>query len=438
MPYFRTARIEPSAPSYRAGSLGAYEGGTTYPRKSLMLGFDTHSPTGDDVVEVALKTAEPYLWYLDLNRFKANTAIAAGEFDPSLMKTDRGHTWYLEEHKALSPFDFTVKGSTQTVSTVNGFPYIPGGPDPFAGMPASTVESDAALWYGRMAPVVSEFSLGTFLGELREELPRVIPGFINKAQSMRSVGGDYLNLEFGWKPLLSDLRGLATALTAASAGLFRPMSSSHRKRELPRKEAFTRFDLLARNNVPVFTGDYVQSIPDFPIPNKPIGSTFSSITSLGSALLTTTTDRWFEGEFVFIPKAGFNPKSYLDRLETLMSVDITPSVLWNLAPWSWLVDWSNDIGSAIASMEAASSSRILTSYYYGMEDVSVEYVARLRGIQGASGVLYTGPSDFRSAMSKRRRKRVRGNPYGYTGTTNASLTGSQWSILGALGITKIF
>jgi hypothetical protein len=436
MPYYRTANREPRADSFRQTVGGATEGGVTFPRKTLELGYRSSAPSGDDVMEVALSVAEPYLWYLDANRFKQRTLIESGELDTTLIKKDRGHTWFLEEAQASGFASFSASYRGTQHNTIHGFPYQDGGGiSMFSGLPATDLENRAALQYGRMAPLVSEFSLGTFIGELREGLPRLVPDMIRKAHQMRSVGSDYLNLEFGWKPLLDDIQGLATALTAASAGLFRPLSSSHRRREIKPIEEFTRFDGL-RNNVSVATGDFL-GLQNFPMTSLPTGSSFPYITASAQTTRKITTKRWFEGEFVFIPKAGFNPKSYLDRLETLMSMDITPSVLWNLAPWSWLVDWSNDIGSAISSMEAASTNRILTSYYYGMEDVTMVTKSAQVLVQASSGAIYTGPSYMQSKIERRRRRRVRGNPYGFTGTTSSSLNGDQWAILGALGMSKL-
>jgi len=152
----------------------------------------------------------------------------------------------------------------------------------------------------------------------------------------------------------------------------------------------------------------------------------------------TTVKRSIEGEFVYIPKAGFDPSKYFDRLETLMSFDITPSVLWNLQPWTWLVDWASDIGGSIASMEAAVSNRVLSTYLYAMETTRVKTRFSAAAIQGRfSNDTYYGPSYHQSEYSYTRKRRIRANPFGFNGSPNSHLTGEQGAILGALGLTRL-
>jgi hypothetical protein len=305
-------------------------------------------------------------------------------------------------------------------------------------IPVSTLESWAALQYGRMAPGVSEFSLSAFLGELREGLPRALPDLLRKrADIARAAGSDYLNVEFGWKPLLDDLQSLALSLLEASYGLFRPFGANHRRREDLPIESFSRFDGSG-----TLSGYYGSSSPISHGEHKAEGNgAFGglSITGQWSTVRRTSIIRSIEGEFVYIPKAGFDPSKYMDRLETLVSLEITPAVLWQLSPWSWMVDWFADIGGAISSMEAAVSNRVLSTYCYAMEttEVSVDNsVASLRHINSAT-VSYTGPKIWTGTQRYVRKRRVRANPFGFEGTSNSRPTGEKAAILAALGLTRL-
>jgi hypothetical protein len=286
-----------------------------------------------------------------------------------------------------------------------------------------------------MAPSVGEFSLSTFLGELREGLPRLVPDLLTRAKTAKAAGGDYLNVEFGWKPLLNDVRSLADTFLQASMGLFRPFGATHRMRGSRPIETFSRYDGVGKVPLSVYCGNY-GSMPNFS-PGTGTGA-LSGLQGQGltSIVSKTTLNQWVEGEFVYIPKAGFDPKNFLDRYETLASVNVTPAVLWELAPWSWFVDWFAQIGQAIAAMEAGISNRVLSTYFYAMEDASATTKLSSVNITSVSGFIYQGPSRVISELSRRRRRRIRGNPFGFSGSSSSALNVQQMGILAALGLTK--
>jgi hypothetical protein len=406
------------------------------------MSFRTKEPVGDSVTTIPINTAEPYSWFIDLQNLK-RTAAEKGGFDMSTFTQDRGHVWENEK------FEYTYPPVSFSVAEPNGSVYqnailtrFVGAPSAYSGfyIPASDLGNWAALQYGRMAPSVSEFSLAAFTGELREGLPRLTSDFLrSRLKDIRGVGSDYLNVKFGWEPLLADLQKLALNLLSASYGLFRPFGASHRRRVSSIPDEFIRWESsesAAQMGVGFTT--------EFPYLNPP-PSSFTPLSTprvVGRALATrkTVISRSIEGEFVYIPKAGFNPDKYMDRLETLMSVDITPSVLWQLTPWSWLVDWFNDIGGSISSMEAATSNRVLSTYLYAMETTHTTVHRQWTGMKrdNPSFVgLYYGPDRIVQRNTYVRKRRIRANPFGFTGTPNAALSSDQKAILGALGLTKI-
>lgn len=61
----------------------------------------------------------------------------------------------------------------------------------------------------QVAPTKSLFDMASFVGELREGLPHAV-GFAStsrgRTSAARSAGGEYLNVQFGWKPLANDAK----------------------------------------------------------------------------------------------------------------------------------------------------------------------------------------------------------------------------------------
>jgi hypothetical protein len=120
-----------------------------------------------------------------------------------------------------------------------------------------------------------------------------------------------------------------------------------------------------------------------------------------------------------------------------MSVDITPAVLWELAPWSWLVDWVINIGGSLSSAETALSNRILSSYAYAMETVERKHFVDLTNIRPKSYfTIYDGPGSFSRVYTTTFKRRIRASPFGFVANPDLSLSAGQWGILTALGFTK--
>jgi hypothetical protein len=257
----------------------------------------------------------------------------------------------------------------------------------------------------------------------------------SRSKSIKGVGGDYLNAQFGWIPLLNDLRGIAKALTFASYGLYQPAGATHRERKEKPTELI-RSENLTGAFVAIATGDYAD-----PLELKdPAGRgviTGSFLRADISTLVQATRKRWFEGEFVYIPEAGFDATKYNDRLATLMKTDITPSDLWQLAPWSWLVDWTTDIGGAIEAAETATSNRILSTYAYAMESIEQKKTVMLSNISGEnSDSYYIGPPRVFCQWETISRRRIRANPFGFNVNPEVNLEPGQLAILAALGLKK--
>lgn len=368
------------------------------------------------------REAEPYSWFTSVQDLYRKNALDSG-FDARVFHEDTGHPWTFERRRIDGEL-WTMSWQNQynRLSWVNGLVNLTAANTPTNFLvPASGLESWAALQYGRMAPVVSEFSFSAFTGELREGLPKLLPRTLKSSiKDLKGIGDDYLNVQFGWEPLLNDLRNLAQSLLEASYGLYRPFGAIRRNRR--NAPIVNRGEVVASNVLP-----YNKAGNDNPSARVTADLTYRTYQSV---------ERWIEGEFVYVPKAGFDPSKYMDRLETLMSLDITPSVLWQLTPWSWLVDWFTEIGGALQSAEAATNPRILSTFCYAMEETQTVVRVFLRNIKAQGGYVYTGPRSLNTNWHYTRKRRIRANPFGYTGSPSQTLSSDKMAILAALGLSR--
>jgi hypothetical protein len=385
--------------------------------------FRTHPHKVGQSKEVPTNVAEPYTWFSSVQDMYRRNALQSG-FDASVFHEDTGHPWEFERKQVVGKmwdFSYVNPFNNATFQFWGGWPSanISGIQAGFY-TPSSELESWAALMYGRMAPTGSQFSFSAFTGELREGLPRLLPSNTKSVvKALRGIGDDYLNVKFGWEPLLNDLRTLAQGLLEASYGLYRPFGAVRRN----------------RNQRPITSRDTASALNySPPVSTATVGGASWTRGNLRLARYSSV-HRWIEGEFVYIPKAGFDPSKYMDRLETLMSFDITPSVLWQLTPWSWLVDWFADIGGALQSAEAATNNRILSTFCYAMEETKTYVSVNYNDIRG-DGAQYMGPASLSQSWQYTRKRRVRANPFGYTGSPSTTLQSDQMAILAALGLSR--
>lgn len=417
--------------------------------------FRTKPPQGIGTKEVPLATAEPWTWHESYEALKARNYQRQ---NPSAQfARDRGHYWSSEKYSAEGvPLAGTFR--EQYGSRIYNWPYVVY-PSFSQGLVPSMSEwhtlsdpaelvSYGALAYTQASPLSEEFSLPAFVGELREGLPSLIPAVFLKntagwSQSLKgrlrdakNVGSDYLNVQFGWIPLLNDVISIASALAKATVAIT-AMDELHRWRELPETDVTSVSELGLRGNWT--TG------PSFP---GTLSTLLGSSTSSGSSQLIGTTTyiqnyrsrMWFEGNFVKLPKESSRLDQHMDRFEWLIRTDLTPSDLWQIAPWSWLVDWFIDIGGLIDAFQTGTSNRILSTYAYAMREevrTSSILIRNIRGSATDGTQTWFGPRDYSMHYVASRKRRIRANPFGFSLNPSVNLNVGQQAILAALGLTKI-
>lgn len=121
---------------------------------------------------------------------------------------------------------------------------------------------------------------------------------------------------------------------------------------------------------------------------------------------------------------------HLVKAERLLGLELTPDKVWQITPWTWLLDWWANFGGILQWFSDAANDHMVLRYGYLIVDsmATRSCVVRIPLIDGSS---------FTSAVSGRstRYQRVRANPYGFGIDSNA-LSNTQWAILGALGMTR--
>lgn len=304
--------------------------------------------------------------------------------------------------------------------------------------PPSGHSSDTALnakgatAIARSSPTSPVFNAATFLGELlKDGLPsrpgehtrEAVKNIRSSRDLERGLGSEYLNTVFGWQPIVSDVNKFAYAVR-------------HAHKVLAQYERDAGKVVRRRYNFPVSVERETVSYGDGNAKYFPNNNDLNGVAPYGSWVRerTTTRSQWFSGAYTYYLPSDYDSRHALARYATqadkLFGVSLTPDTLWELAPWSWAVDWFSNAGDVLANVSNRLSDGLVLRYGYLMETtVSVDTYRMTNLIRGQD--LPLAPISLITTT----KKRVRANPYGF-GVTWESLSNSQLAILAALGFSK--
>jgi hypothetical protein len=268
-------------------------------------------------------------------------------------------------------------------------------------------------------PTKSAVDMSVALGELMHDgLPHLpLHEFRERVKVARDAGKEYLNWQFGWAPLMSDLKKFATSVLNSHQ-----MIAQYRKGA--NQSQRRRFDFPIRAES---ASDPVNTIVWQP-----------GIQSFGSGFYNTYRyDRtWFVGRFVYYLPVDDSLISRMTRYRAyaskLYGVRATPEVIWNLAPWSWAADWFGDIGDVVHNASAlGTDSLVMQEGWMCSHTISEDVMVGTASL--------SGPGASASQASKRyfyeTKTRIPATPYGF-GFDMSSLSGRQSAILAAIGVSR--
>jgi hypothetical protein len=252
----------------------------------------------------------------------------------------------------------------------------------------------------------------TFVGELRQ-VPKV-PGSSFAKKGPKGVGGEYLNIEFGWNPILRDAKSFREANAKADAYLQQLAAKSGQqvKRRYTLRDEVTQgpVEVLNANQLSSFSGSLANPYRSFPLYRT----------------LKTQTTVWFSGSFSYYYALSPSESAYLTKVrkaKDVFGLDLSLELAWNLMPYSWLSDWTFNIGNIAHNLTRFSQDGLTMKYGYIMAQTSRTYEYSY------------GPSSW--SLTKVIKQRKAASPFGF-GVAPANLTDRQWAILAALGQSKFW
>nr|QDH89126.1 MAG: hypothetical protein H3BulkLitter17903_000001 [Leviviridae sp.] len=305
-------------------------------------------------------------------------------------------------------------------------------------MDSSSMNSDGATAIARVAPTNPTASLSVGLAETFKEGFPTLPGIQSwkaKTRFLKGLGSEYLNYQFGWAPLHSEVQDVVNA-----ARHHRDIMKNYEHNE--GKNVHRRFD---------FSPEIQQWEEELSPANALLGigggSTYLSPGNTAATRVVYVRNerrRWFEGCFTyggpgeadnFSRAIGFG-----NEADAVYGLNLNPEVLWELTPWSWAVDWFTNAGEVISNISNFALAGLVMRYGYMMEETISTYYTQYGdapwriGTPGKYSTMRAG--NCARGLQTISRSRVPANPFGF-GVGWEGLSPTQLAITAALGITRV-
>jgi len=271
--------------------------------------------------------------------------------------------------------------------------------------------------------------VGAFKGSL-VDLPR---NLFNQLQDFRKLGNEYLNVQFGWKPFIGDVQKMYQMYRNIDSRLAQIVRDNgkgiHRKREVQNN---TTTSTSFNNDYSFPFGGWSDPPPNW-VPGR------SNVTET----VTNSDVSWFVGRFrYYIPDIGTSQwKKSMTR--KLYGATVSPEVLYNALPWSWLMDWFVNVGDVMSNL-SNNVDNLTADYAYVMRTRRMELnntaTTSWEGINANLGtsiesIIPAGSATRSLSYTEEIKSRTGATPFGF-GLSYDGLSAYQTSILAAIGAKR--
>lgn len=302
-------------------------------------------------------------------------------------------------------------------------PLVPSGFDDGSwGDPSSS----GATGWNKFKPGKPGASLAQFVGELRD-VPRM---FKFRVKEFKDLGSQYLNYQFGWRPFLMDLARFVRTTDSLQKRyqFFRNNNGKPMRRGGTVSKTSTTSTVACSLRPLIEISGYSMVEPQ--VSPDPVFTVVDS------------DHTWFEAKFRFwIPDFGTDES--LSRLGNQMyGASLSPSLVWELMPWSWLIDWFANVGDVMSNLsESEAAENLVAEYAFIMRHRkrtvtykgSYDYLSEKDVWDPSHDKLANAQASFTYTFETKQRQQA--SPYGF-GLTWGDFSLRQLAILASLGISR--
>jgi hypothetical protein len=287
---------------------------------------------------------------------------------------------------------------------------------------------------------------------IRGDIPTVVKNltdYFHGLQSLRrTIGSDYLNVQFGWVPLMNDIIKAVEVLFKLHMLLY---GSDQRRRSRSGDVGYhSRFvPGLTSLNSTYEWNPFRTSIRSTPYV-KNVQSPFGYDVTLGfsppvistSRAISVECDYRFSARYHRGSRPNDRERGFIDRATELLGLQLTPEMLWQLTPWTWLLDWASNLGAVAQNLSTLDWSNVLLDYAYltfcirTESSVSTVFSPSFTVDSGSNMITVNLNRSFQfQRFSTIEKVREQASPFGFSVSWEA-LSASQLAILAALGMSR--
>lgn len=325
------------------------------------------------------------------------------------------------------PFSFTAS-QNDTVYEVSGNAAValtwPAPPSQRHFSKDGVTEGDVGQRLRGVRPTKPHAGLATFLGELGD-LPKSVSTLLANAR-LQKLRDAPINAQFGVIPAVSDIRALATAVKNSQRYVRQFVRDSGEI--VRRSNQWTTID--EAYPISSYGRHGIVSPPGVQLEVKARGQRTHTVTHHVGA--------WFQ--YYVADPDGFTGrvKRYDQLADHLLGMKIKPSTFWELTPWSWLVDWSLDIGGLLAYQEdVRDDSLVARGGFHTVRETWTDSYECVWSFARSGSWVPSGsvpPSVTVGRVSQKLVRRRSASPYAWS--ADAAVTPRRAAILASLGLSK--
>lgn len=307
--------------------------------------------------------------------------------------------------------------------------------------PSLSALGDAA--WKRLRPEIEKAGMGVFLAEARDlpKMMRNLSGAFHEkwlalggqlrpnAMQPKNVANEFLNVQFGWKPFVSDLQKFYDVYQNSAEYMRQLRRDNNQWVKRVRRNKIIESETI----IPCVQPFRVQPANDYRIDRI--------FTTSGQArlIIRQWTYVWYEGVFKYYrPEFDIGGELHqndvmgnLSRISTILGLRINPSVVYKATPWSWLVDWFTNVGDTIDRAVDQYQDSIVSKYMYLMHR-HIRTVTLQQDLFMRSGGKITLEWDRKIDIKRRVNA---DSPFGFTLSVDG-LSPTQIAILASLAATR--
>jgi len=268
--------------------------------------------------------------------------------------------------------------------------------------------------WARARPDRPAFNFGQSVVELRE-LPMMLK---TSVESLKDIASYYVGLEFGWGPILSDIKNLFKMKDR----LEKIIASIRRNNGLPVRRTSKILNSNESNvilNQVGIVGLASNTKAWSGLPASEYGAGYRQV------IFRKTRAIWFAGKFITWIDDLDAPNLDTRLTARLLGFYPSPKLVWDLIPWSWLIDWFTNVGDLISNISSTWADREAAVYAYIMGNTHRSYT-------------WTGSDGkFSASSTKHYSTKCRYHADRFGLQTGSALSLTQQAILAALGLLRI-